>query len=171
LPRCGHQTIVVPRPIAATLLALARHHASVEAGAFLVAEPFLVDEAVPCRWAILLREAVPLASGTTATETQLRVTPQALAAVPIDEGCGRWAGGLAHSHPFGEKTVPHFLSSADKAVATQWFWRPFCIQLVVDPRFDAPEHALAAYCWQDGALVRVCFSLIDPIPEEDPCQP
>jgi hypothetical protein len=171
MPRCGHQTIVIPRNVGTRLLEMARADATVEAGAMLVAEPFLPEEPVPCRWAILVREAVALAEGTTGTETQLRVTPHALAAVPIDEERGRWAGGLAHSHPFGDKTVPHFLSSDDKAVATQWFWRPFCIQLVIDPRFAAPEEALAAYCWQDGALARVCFTLIDAVSEEDPCPP
>src|SRR5437899_1301046 len=79
------------------------------------------------------------AHGTEGSETHLRITPEALAAVGARETDARRAGGLAHSHPFGPKLEPgadpRFLSSEDKAVATGWFWQPHHIQLIVDPRF------------------------------------
>jgi hypothetical protein len=164
LPRCRHPTILLPRARAEALVAQARASSSVEVGALLVVEPFIAVETPPCRLGILVADVVPLAHGTTGTETHLRVSPEALAAVPVDEERGRCRGGLAHSHPFGDRLTPHFLSSDDKAVATAWFWRPFGIQVVTDPRLTAPEEALAAYCWIDGALARACLQLVDHRP-------
>ena len=110
-------------------------------------------------------EVVALAHGTEGSETHLRITPEALAAVGARETDARRAGGLAHSHPFGPKLEPgadpRFLSSEDKAVATGWFWQPHHIQLIVDPRFADPEDAIAAYAWVDAALVRVCLYLTE----------
>ena len=166
LPGCRHATIVLPRGCAGVLVAQARARADVEVGALLIVEPFLATDGPPCRLGVLVADAVPLAHGTTGTETKLRITPEALAAVPVDETKGR-GRSLAHSHPFGDKATPHFLSIDDKAVATAWFWQPFSIQLVIDPRFTAPEHALAAYSWNDGALERVCLQLVDHNPTKE----
>jgi hypothetical protein len=69
--------------------------------------------------------------------------------------------GLAHSHPFGDEAEPHALSRDDRAMATSFFWRPFAVQLVIDPRFASPERALAAFAWVDAALVHVCIALVD----------
>jgi hypothetical protein len=160
LPGCRHPTILLPRPLAAVLVAQARAAADVEVGALLVVEPFITTETPPSRLGLLVVEVVPLGHGTTGTETKLRVTPEALAAVAVDDSRGR-CRALAHSHPFGAKAEPHFLSTDDKSVATAFFWRPFSIQVVIDPRFTAPEDALAVFCWVEGALVRVCLTLID----------
>jgi hypothetical protein len=155
-PRCDHPTILVPRRAAACLLAQARAAPEVEVGALLVVVPFCFEETLPCRLGIRVVEVVPLSHGTVGTEMRLRVTPEALAAVPIDEAAGRRRGGIAHSHPFGDKAAPFFLSAEDKAMATGWFWHPYQIQIVVDPRFTEPQDAVAAFCWVDGGLVRVC---------------
>jgi hypothetical protein len=172
LPSCRHPTILLPRARAEALVAHARSAPAVEVGALLVVEPFIADEAVPCRLGIRVLDVVPLAHGTSGTEMHLRVTPEALAAVPVDEERGRCRGGMAHSHVFGDRMSPHFLSTDDKAVATGWFWRPFGLQIVMDPRFVAPEDALAAFCWVDGSLGRVCLQLVDERHmEESRCLP
>jgi hypothetical protein len=168
-PRCRHPTLLLPRRPAARLVAQARAAPDVEVGAVLVVEPCLVIEPVPCRLAVRVLDAVPLAHGTTGTATRLRITPEALAAVPTDEEHGRHRGGLAHSHPFGDMAEPHVLSTDDKAFTTSFFYRPFGLQIVVDPRFTAPEDALAAFCWIDGALARVCCTFIEE--EETTCPP
>ena len=160
-PLCRHPTLLLPRHQAARLVAQARAAIDVEVGALLVVEPCVVVEPVACPLAVRVLDVVPLAHGTTGTATRLRITPEALAAVAVDEKQGRCRGGLAHSHPFGDTTEPHVLSTDDKSYTTAFFWRPFAFQLVTDPRFTAPEEALAAFCWIDGALARVCCTLID----------
>jgi hypothetical protein len=171
MPRCNHPTILLPRRSAEALVTQARASAHVEVGALLLVEPFLALEIAPCRLGILVREVVPLTSGAVGTATRLRVAPETLAAVPVDEDHGRCRGGLAHSHPFGDTAPPHFLSSEDKAVATAWFWQPYGIQIVTDPRFAEPADALAVYCWIAGELARVCLQLVDLDSEEIACPP
>ena len=161
---CRHPAIVLPRRQAQALVSQARA-SEVEVGASLMVETFLVEEPVPCRLGLRVLEVIELAHGTAGTETHLRITPEALAAVGARETEARRAGGLAHSHPFGRKLEPgadpRFLSSEDKAVATGWYWQPHHIQLIVDPRFTDPEDAIAAYAWVDAALVRVCLYLTE----------
>lgn len=158
LPRCLHPTLLLPRALAERLVHLGRSQPDVEVGAVLRLAPFLAAEAVPCRLTARVVDVVPLAHGTVGTRTRLRVTPEALAAVTrgADEGLG-----LAHSHPFGDEVEPHLLSSDDKAAATSFFWRPFAVQMIVDPRHEEPAAALAAFVWIDGALARVCIALTD----------
>lgn len=158
LPRCAHPSIFLPRERARRLLAQAHLSPEVEVGALLLVTPFLVAEPVPARLALYVVDAVPLdASGDA---VHLRVPPAALAGVPADEAGGRHHGGLAHSHPMSEGTA-HFLSTDDKAFATAFFWRPFQVQLVIDPREADPQRAVAAFSWVAGRLTRVCFRLID----------
>jgi hypothetical protein len=165
LPRCSHPAIFLTRQEAARLLAHARRTPEVEVGALLVGEPFLIEEPVPFRLALRIREAVPLSRGTHAAATEIRITPAALAAVPVDPDAGRHRCGLAHSHCF-EEGAAFFLSSDDKAFSTGFFWLPYQCQLVVDPRGLEPATALAAFCWVDARLARVCFHVTDFDPLE-----
>jgi len=160
-PRCRHPALLLPRVLGERLVAQARGTADVEVGALLVVAPYLISEPVPCRLAVRVLEVVPLAHGTTGTAPKLRITPDAVAAVPVDEERGRCRGGVAHSHICDDTAEPHFLSADDKQFATAFFWRPFSFQCVVDPRFSSPEEALSAFCWTDGALARVCWTLIE----------
>ncbi len=161
LPACRHPAILLPRRLAQQLVDQARASSEIEVGDCFVVEPFLIQESANCRLALRVIDAVPLGCGTQGERMRLRVTPAALAAVRPDETRGQRCGGLAHSHPFGEKVPPHFLSGEDKMIACGFFWLPFQIQCVIDPRFSEPEDALAAFCWVDAALARVCFTLID----------
>jgi len=163
LPACRHPAILLPRRHAQQMLEQARAAAEVEVGAVLVVEPFIIQEMdVGCRLGIPVVDVAPLGHGTEGARMKLRVTPEALAEVRVVTERGQWCGGMAHSHPFGgEQLQPHFLSSEDKAMACGFFWLPFQIQLIIDPRFAVPEDALAAFCWIDGALARVCFNLIE----------
>lgn len=159
---CRHLAIVLPRRHAERLLAQARATSDVEVGALLVVTPYcLIGGDGSRRLAVRVEAATPLAHGTHGTAVALRVTPDALAAVPVDERAGQCRGGLCHSHPFGAETAPHFLSSDDKAVASWFFWLPFQVQLVLDPRSPDPEEAIAAFAWVDGALSRVCVGIPD----------
>ena len=140
-------------------------------GALLLVTPFLIAEAVPHRLGVYVREAAPLAEGTASDALHVRITPAALAAVPVDEARGLLRGGLAHSHPAltetGE-TAGHgatlFLSSDDVAFATSFFWQPFQFQVVIDAREQKPERALGVFCWLEGRLVRVCFRILEEEP-------
>lgn len=165
LPRCAHPSIFLPRERALRLLTQARATPDVEVGALLLVTPFLVAEPLPSRVGLHVIDVVPLGEGTRGDALQLRVPPAALAAIPADEARGRHHGGLAHSHPSAEGPA-HFLSADDKAFATAFFWRPFQIQLVIDPREIDPRRALAAFSWVGGRIAQVCFRLIDG-PERD----
>src|SRR5439155_24066310 len=96
-PACRHPALLLPHHHGERLVAQARAAADVEVGALLVVEPCLLVEAVPCRFAVRVLDAVPLAHGTTGTATRLRITPAALASVAVDEARGRCRGGIAHS--------------------------------------------------------------------------
>jgi hypothetical protein len=171
LPRCSHPAIFLPAREARRLLAQAAATPQVEVGALLRVTPFLITEPVPHRLGIYVREAAPLAEGTESNALHVRITPAALARVPVDERRGLFRGGLAHSHPALSKTgqavgqgVTLFLSSDDVAFATSFFWQPFQFQVVIDAREVKPERALGVFCWVEGRLVRVCFRIL----EEDP---
>ncbi len=159
IPSCGHIAIVLPRPEADRLVTQARAMSEVEVGALLVVAPYCLAGSGHRRLAVRIAAVRPLAHGTHGTAIALRVTPEALASVPVDEQAGHCRGGLSHSHPFGAEMSPHFLSSDDKAAASWFFWLPFQIQLVVDPRSTDPHEAIAAFAWVDGALARVCISI------------
>lgn len=176
LPRCPHPAVFLPRREAERLVAQAQAQPEIEVGALLVVKPFLIAEPVPHRLGIYVREAVALEEGTVGEALRLRITPAALAAIPVDAGQGTFRGGLAHSHPLGgeeqvggeggeEKEavrgIALFLSQDDLAFATAFFWKPFQIQLVIDVRESEPEQALAAFCWVNGRLSRVCFQILN----------
>jgi hypothetical protein len=161
-PRCGHLAILLGRGPAERFVARARVAGDVEVGALLLARPLLFRDALPCRLGTRIVDAVPLAHGTEGTRTRLRITPEALAAVAVGEA--RRLGGLAHSHPampFGEQASALQLSIDDQACASAYFWLPFMVQLVVDPRFSAPEDAVGAFAWVGASLARVCLQLVD----------
>ena len=160
LPRCAHVPIYLPRVLALELVALARSTPEVETGAAILVHPFLLAEQAPLRLALYVSDVVPLGEGTSGDACRLRVPPAALAAVPQDPARGRHLGGLAHSHPTAEGTA-HFLSADDVDLATRFYWMPFHVQIVMDPRETDPERALALYAWVGARLDRVCFHPLD----------
>jgi hypothetical protein len=171
LPQCPHPAIFLPAREAHRLLAQAAATPQVEVGALLLVTPFLIAEPVPHRLGVYVREAAPLAEGTAGDALHVRITPGALAAVPVDETRGLFRGGVAHSHPALSKTgegvkqgVTLFLSSDDVAFATAFFWQPFQFQVVIDAREEKPERALGVFCWLEGRLVRVCFRILEEEP-------
>ncbi len=160
LPRCAHVPIYLPRSLALELVALARSTPEVETGAAILVQPFLLAERSPSCLALYVSGVAPLGEGTRGDACQLRVPPAALAAVRQDPARGRHLGGLAHSHPTVEGTA-HFLSADDVDLATRFYWMPFHVQIVIDPRETDPECALAPFCWVGARLARVCFRLLD----------
>jgi hypothetical protein len=171
LPHCPHPAIFLPAREARRLLAQAAATPQVEVGALLLVTPLLIAEPVPHRLGVYVREATPLAEGTASDPLHVRITPTALAGVPVDEARGLFRGGLGHSHPAlsetgqaTERGTTLFLSSDDVAFATSFFWQPFQFQVVIDAREEKPERALGVFCWLEGRLVRVCFRIL----EEDP---
>ena len=182
LPRCPHPAVFVPAREARRLVAQAAATPEVEVGALLLVTPFLIAEKVPHRLGVYVREAVALEEGTEGEALRLRITPAALAGVPVDMARGILRGGLAHSHPLsdgseaggsghvdGEQIAPArqsalFLSADDLSFATAFFWQPFQFQIVIDVREASPERALGAFCWIEGRLVRVCFRILDEEP-------
>jgi hypothetical protein len=171
LPRCPHPAIFLPASEARRLLAQAAATPQIEVGALLRVTPFLIAEPVPHRLGVYVREATPLEEGTAGDALHVRITPAALAGVPVDEAQGLLRGGLAHSHPAGAKTeqavakgVTLFLSPDDVAFATSFFWQPFQFQVVIDAREHEPERALGVFCWVEGRLVRVCFRILEEEP-------
>jgi hypothetical protein len=159
-PHCAHVPIYLPRSLALELVALARSTPEVETGAAILVHPFLLAEQAPSRLALYVSGVFPLGEGTSGDACQLRVPPAALAAVPQDPARGRHLGGLAHSHPTGAGTA-HFLSADDVDLATRFYWMPFHVQIVMDPRETDPERALALFCWVGARLAQVCFRLLD----------
>jgi hypothetical protein len=167
LPSCPHPAIFVPAREARGLVSQAAATPEVEVGALLMTTPFLIAEEVPHRLGVYVRAAVPLAEGTVGDALRLRITPAALAGVPVDEARGLFRGGLAHSHPLVSETslaLAFFLSPDDMSFATSFFWQPFQFQVVIDVREAAPERALGAFCWVAGRLLRVCFRILDEEP-------
>jgi hypothetical protein len=175
LPHCPHPAIFLPAREARRLVAQAAATPQVEVGALLVVTPFLIAEQVPHRLGVYVRKAAPLAEGTAGDALHVRITPAALAGVPVDEARGLFRGGLAHSHPAITKAVTKtgeaveqgvtlFLSSDDVAFATSFFWQPFQFQVVIDAREEEPERALGVFCWLEGRLVRVCFRILEEEP-------
>jgi hypothetical protein len=160
LPGCAHAPIFLPRPLALELVALARSAPEVETGAAILVHPFLAADPAPARLALYVCGVVPLGEGTHGDATRLHVPPAALAAVPQDPARGRYLGGLAHSHPTSEGTA-HFLSADDVDLAMRFYWMPFHVQIVIDPRESEPERALALYAWVGARLDRVCFHPLD----------
>jgi hypothetical protein len=160
LPGCTHVPIYLPERLALGLVALARSTPEVETGAAILVHPFLVAEPAPSRLALYVSGVVPLGEGTRGDACRLRVPPAALAAVPQDPARGRHLGGLAHSHPTSEGTA-HFLSVDDVDLATRFYWMPFHVQIVIDPRETDPRRALALYAWVGARLDRVCFQPLD----------
>jgi hypothetical protein len=160
LPGCAHAPIFLPRRLGLELVALARSTPEVETGAAILVHPFLAAEPAPARLALYVCGVVPLGEGTRGEATRLRVPPAALAAVPQDPARGRHLGGLAHSHPTSEGTA-HFLSADDLDLATRFYWMPFHVQIVIDPRESEPERALALYAWVGARLDRACFHPLD----------
>lgn len=170
LPLCPHPAVFVPQCEAERLVAQAQATPEIEVGALLVATPFQIAEDVPHRLGIYVRKAVALAEGTVGEALRVRITPAALAAVPVNAARGEFRGGLAHSHPFSAEDEPAtrglalFLSCDDLCFATSFFWRPFQIQLVIDVHESDPEHALGVFCWVEGRLLRVCFRILNEQP-------
>ena len=167
LPRCTHPVILLPISEAEQLLAHARSSPEAEIGACLVGAPVRIDEAIPHRLGILVCEAVPLGHGTLGDRSLVRITPEALAAVPLDPARGRYRAGLAHSHVCSEAGIDvRFLSADDRSMATAFFYLAYQIQVVIDASAAGLEEALAVFCWVHGRLERVCLQLIEAKPDE-----
>jgi hypothetical protein len=169
---CRHPLLLMPHAEARRLLAHARATPEVETGSVLLGRPFCIDDEAAsgaARLGMRVTRAVALGHGTVGDRGELRVTPAALALAAPDPGRGECRLGLAHSHPFGDAPGDeaegvvdvHFLSREDLAMATAFFWLPFQVQLVVDPRERDPLRAIAAFAWVEGRLARVCFELVE----------
>ncbi len=166
LPRCTHPVILLPIGQAERLLAHARSSPEAEVGACLVGAPLWVQEAIPHRLGILVREAVPLRHGTRGDRAHVRIAPEALAAVPLDPARGRYRAGLAHSHVLADSGVDvRFLSPEDRSRATAFFYMAYQIQVVIDPSAPGLDEALAVFSWVHGRLERVCLQLIEANPD------
>lgn len=157
---CDHALVQIPRRIACGLLARARATPDVEIGAALVVASALLRGRTRARLVIRVVDAVPLERGTRGDAVELRISPDALAAVPVDREANRWRGGLAHSHPSDGVEPALFLSAQDLAMATGFFHRPWQIEIVVDPSRASEAQALGVFAWCGGRLLRVCFELL-----------